>query len=172
MLLKLKVGSSQTLLHDKEARACWIKAASFIEESENIFRIDEILKLHLLLNQEAGFRQVDVEAGFSQFPTPDKIEPLFSQFLEHLKTIESDISKAAFIYQVICSIHPFVDANARIARLMANSVLIKTGNLAVIFPDQASGFVIPKDHHQDYHAMALKRVLQSANWIYQLFSRQ
>lgn len=92
------------------------------------------------------------------FPKSDKIETklheLFISISEQLKDQDvSDIEIAASLHNGIINIHPYVDGNGRVARVLANDIL-KENNMEKLDPkrDKASEFkydsIIAKDDIQ------------------------
>ncbi|KAJ6023800.1 hypothetical protein N7540_004597 [Penicillium herquei] len=86
------------------------------------------------------YRSVDVSAGFNTFTAPTAI-PL--KMKEMIRQLESDMSEAiksgsidpislaAKYTHIFVNIHPFLDGNGRMYRLILNSMLLKFGSFIV-----------------------------------------
>lgn len=109
------------------------------------FSEEEIKRLHYLFyhkmsEQEAGvYRTKQVFISGSQYPvpTPDKIEQLMSDFIARqteLKQKYHPVEYAALVHKEFVFIHPFIDGNGRVARLLMNLVLLQQGYTIVVIP--------------------------------------
>ncbi len=98
----------------------------------------EILKLHQMVlskinDQEAGrYRQVRVRVAGSKgvvFPNSVKVPKLMKNLVKwlNLKSKMHPVEKAALFHLKLVSIHPFIDGNGRVARLLMNWMLVKVG---------------------------------------------
>jgi len=104
----------------------------------------DIRQLHLLVlkdindNNAGKYREVQVEISGSSFkpPSPESISPAMKEFGEWIK--ESSISSgnfgsiegllnAAVAHTWLVYIHPFIDGNGRVARLLMNLILMRYG---------------------------------------------
>ena len=119
----------------------YIHAMSVDKELE----ITEILKLHELFykrinpEQSGKFRKVKVFISGSRYslPSPEKIEGLMNKFITWLKENENSMHPvllAAEAHKRFVFIHPFVDGNGRVARLLMNLILIRHGYPVAIIP--------------------------------------
>jgi len=99
---------------------------------------DDILKVHALLmrgidDQNAGkYRTGHVRVAGATFmpPPPSKIQPMISQLLQTLNQNPDElrpIELAAFFHHKFVYIHPFIDGNGRTARLLTNTILMRSG---------------------------------------------
>ena len=107
---------------------------------------DNILKLHRLFyaqidKDNAGtWRKVRVFISGSRrvLPAPDKVPALMAEFVRWMAANEGrlhPVEFAALVHQKFVYIHPFVDGNGRVARLLMNLALLRTGwTLAIIPP--------------------------------------
>jgi Fic family protein len=86
------------------------------------------------------YRQVDVVAGLHQFPDHDLVPRMMRKMIadvakdmeEAAKAGEIDpIAFAAKYCHVFVNIHPFLDGNGRICRLILNALLLKYGGFLV-----------------------------------------
>ena len=113
----------------------------------------DIRQIHTLVlksidDENAGkYRTVPVEIGGSEFspPTPEKIGPEMNEFGQWLSESTSQkidlgsnlaIVTAAVAHTWFVTIHPFIDGNGRVARLLMNLILMRAGYpIAVITKD-------------------------------------
>ena len=106
---------------------------------------EDIKKLHFLFYsgidaENAGvYRKIRVFISGSEhkLPAPEKLPELMKKFAEkysNFKQNEHPIQTAAQIHKDFVFIHPFIDGNGRIARLLMNLVLINAGFPITIIP--------------------------------------
>ncbi|NGX27317.1 MAG: hypothetical protein K940chlam6_01251 [Chlamydiae bacterium] len=108
--------------------------------------------------------------GYSP-PAPKEIKTQMLQFAKKFKRIGEGVKKgtkdpveaAAEVHQQLGNIHPFVDANGRLARSWMNAVLQLGGHQAIVFPDdEAYTAAISKDQrNQQKFVDFLRKVI---NW--------
>ena|SRR3990167_4054936 len=106
----------------------------------------DIKKLHKLFyyridEESAGeYRKVQALITGSKYPLPkpDVLPKLMVNFIEELKAMhpkKHPVEIAALAHKEFVFIHPFVDGNGRVARLLMNLVLMQHGyNIAIIPP--------------------------------------
>ena len=105
----------------------------------------DIVKLHELFYQrinpeESGrFRKVKVFISGSRYPLPgpDEIPDQMEKFMLWLRKNEGKlhpVELAAEAHRRFVFIHPFIDGNGRVARLLMNLVLIRHGYPVTIIP--------------------------------------
>ncbi|KAJ5280631.1 hypothetical protein N7478_006003 [Penicillium angulare] len=87
-----------------------------------------------------AFRSVDVSAGFHTFPPP-KLIP--SKMKDMIHQLDSDLKQAcqsgdigpvmlsAKYTHIFVNIHPFLDGNGRLCRLILNTMLLKYGSFII-----------------------------------------
>ncbi len=105
----------------------------------------DILTMHhrfywLIDRQNAGtYRDRQVRITGSQYPTakPENIRGEMAALLEWADTQREKIHPvefAALLHKRFVFIHPFIDGNGRVARLLMNAALIQDGYLPAIIP--------------------------------------
>lgn len=106
----------------------------------------DVLKIHRLFYGQidkvsaGAWRKVRVFISGSRrvLPAPEKVPGLISAFVKWMNAHEGKmypVEFAALINQKFVYIHPFVDGNGRVARLLMNLVLMRAGwTLAIIPP--------------------------------------
>lgn len=106
---------------------------------------EQIKTIHLLfysqidLERAGEYRRERVIITGSAYPTPapDKIPGLMSSFVRWLADAEHKLHPvefAALAHQRFVFIHPFIDGNGRVARLLMNLCLIRKGYTIGIIP--------------------------------------
>lgn len=104
----------------------------------------DILTLHSLFYKEideknAGqYRKIPVFISGSNYPVclPEEIPAAMKDFCHWIEANQAidPITLSALAHQKFVFIHPFVDGNGRVARLIMNTLLIQRGYLPVIIP--------------------------------------
>jgi hypothetical protein len=90
-------------------------------------------------------------AGLTSFVDFNLVKGTLLQSFAFYKALEHPFAKATFIMFVLSEVHPFLDGNGRIARIMMNAELIKTGQ---------SRIIIPTVYRDDYLGTLRKLTLQ------------
>ena len=90
------------------------------------------------------YRQERVIISGSKYsvPPPEKIEPLMNEFVRWFSTQEKrlhPVEFAAKAHKEFVFIHPFVDGNGRVARLLMNLCLLRQGYTMAIIPPVLRG---------------------------------
>ena len=126
------------------------KAYEFIEQYEGKLTHDFILKLHLLVTQntltnkknEGAYRKRGQDVamtGSKHFPPKGgrRIRELVSKLIDgYSKSKLSEIEKAILFHWSFIVVHPFVDGNGRVSRLIFNWMLLKEGFAPINFPSK------------------------------------
>ena len=124
---------------------------------------DYIKKLHSLFyhrikEEDAGvYRKVQAIIAGSQYPlpTPEVLPRMMQKFIKNLSGLKTDnhpVVYAAKLHKEFVFIHPFVDGNGRVARLLMNVALMQAGYIiAVIPPLKRSEYIsaLEKAHKND-----------------------
>lgn len=109
------------------------------------FTEENIKKLHKLFyyridEARAGrYRKEKVFISGSKYhlPVPEKVPELMNEFIGKLKDMEKKnhpVEYSALVHKEIAFIHPFIDGNGRVARLLMNLVLLQKGYVTAIIP--------------------------------------
>ncbi|HJJ48319.1 MAG TPA: Fic family protein [Methanocorpusculum sp.] len=113
---------------------------------KNPLTLDQILVLHRLFYQEIDEKQAGVlrdKTVFisrSNYPVsaPGDLSREMNAFVAGFNKTEGTIHPvkfAALVHQKFVFIHPFIDGNGRVARLLMNLALLRSGfTIAVIYP--------------------------------------
>lgn len=111
----------------------------------NLFTEQDILALHRMFyyqidDKQAGrYRQQRVFISGSQYSVPNwtDVPKLMEEWLQQLPEQREKLHPVEFAAQIhkdFVFIHPFIDGNGRLARLLTNLVLLQAGYLIVIIP--------------------------------------
>jgi fido (protein-threonine AMPylation protein) len=73
-------------------------------------------------------------AGSTSFVDFNLVRGTLLHSFDFLKALDHPFAKAAFIMFVVSEVHPFLDGNGRIARIMMNAELVKEGQSKIIIP--------------------------------------
>ena len=103
----------------------------------------EILKRrHLTMLSEraeevnAGeFKNKNNRAGNTEFVDHTLVEGTIRQGFKYYAALTDPMAKAIFIMFLVSEVHPFIDGNGRISRIMGNAELFKSGQSRIIVPN-------------------------------------
>ena len=106
---------------------------------------DDIKLLHKLFYSQidesnAGeyrANQVIITVSDVELPKPEELNSKMAEFinsLAHLKETLHPVEYAAMVHIIFVNIHPFVDGNGRVARLLMNLALLQSGYNIVVIP--------------------------------------
>ena len=80
------------------------------------------------------FKQTGNRAGSTVFVAPDLVVGTLEQGLAFIHSLETPLQRAVFIKFLISEVHPFVDGNGRVARIMMNAELVAAGEERIVIP--------------------------------------
>lgn len=106
---------------------------------------EDIKKLHKLFyhrmdEAKAGkYRKekVFISGSRCSLPGPEKVSELMEKFISMVKDIEKKshpVEYSAIAHKELVFIHPFIDGNGRVARLLMNLILLQKGYCIAIIP--------------------------------------
>ena len=105
------------------------------EELLNILRERHKILLSARPSKHPGlFKDKNNFAGQTSFVDFNLVKGTLIQSFDFYRAITHPFAKAAYIMFVISEIHPFLDGNGRIARVMMNAELVKAGHSKIIIP--------------------------------------
>lgn len=107
-------------------------------------------------------------AGETSFVAPDEVEGTLARGFEIYQGLSDPFARATFMKFLVSEVHPFVDGNGRIARIMMNAELFAAGEERVIIPT-----VYRSNYHSSLKALShngftnpVVRVLEFAQkWV-------
>ncbi|MDO9635199.1 MAG: Fic family protein [Paludibacter sp.] len=94
-------------------------------------------KMMLVAREEkkpGSFKDKNNFAGSTAFVDLNLVKGTLIQSFGFYKALEHPFSRAAYMMFVISEVHPFLDGNGRIARVMMNAELVKGGQSKIIIP--------------------------------------
>ncbi|MFA6527804.1 MAG: Fic family protein [Candidatus Babeliales bacterium] len=117
----------------------------FAMAQQKSFSQADIQQLHKLfyhridMARAGAYRTEQVFISGSEYalPTPDKVAVLMQQFITDYGMLPDGmhgVEYAALVHKIFVFIHPFVDGNGRVARLLMNLVLLQHGYFVAIIP--------------------------------------
>ena len=105
---------------------------------------DELLKIlqyrhHILLEARKSkkpgqFKDKNNRAGDTHFVDFNLVRGTLIKGFDYYRALNNPFAKAAYIMFMISEIHPFLDGNGRIARVMMNAELVKEKQTKIIIP--------------------------------------
>lgn len=113
--------------------------------NQSLFNEQDVLALHRIFyrqieDQQAGcYRRQRVFISGSHYPVPDwpalpkLVKAWFQELPEQAKRLHP-VEFAAEVHKDFVFIHPFIDGNGRVARLLMNLALLQAGYLIAIIP--------------------------------------
>lgn len=132
-------------LEARDHAIAWDYATDVLERKPKL-DTDDLLSLHQRVlystnNSEGGvFRRTGTRIAGSQtvFPNALKVPSLIDRLVEDINNRPEDmhpVLRAALVHLDFVKIHPFVDGNGRTARILMNTLLRRTGFVAIpIYP--------------------------------------
>lgn len=80
------------------------------------------------------FKQTNNRAGSTLFVHPDYVVGTLRRGLDLYRDLEPGFARAVFVMFLVVEVHPFVDGNGRIARIMMNAELVSAAQSTIIIP--------------------------------------
>jgi Fic family protein len=117
------------------------------------------------------WKQKNNRAGNTHFVEFEKVEATLRRAFSLLPGLAPGLPRAAYIMFVVSEVHPFVDGNGRIARIMMNAELEAQGLGSIIIPNSfredylLSLKAISKQQRFAPYLKMLERALKFSNMI-------
>ncbi len=130
----------ETLGHSLAFNELLELAKSDIITEENIKNLHKVFYAKIDSNNAGNYRQkpVIVTGSNVDFPLPKELDDKMKEFISKLPQLKQDLHAvefAAMIHALFVNIHPFIDGNGRVARLIMNLALLQAGyNITIIPP--------------------------------------
>jgi len=119
-------------------------ANDFSEMNETPNDAEHFLKLlterHAYLMKErpeknpGEFKKTPNKAGNTYFVSPKEVIGTLTQGFEIYKLLQPGIQKALFMHFLVSEVHPFLDGNGRLSRIMMNAELVQAGQYKILIP--------------------------------------
>ena len=124
------------------------------EELLNILQYRHQILLGARTSKKPGqFKDKNNRAGETHFVDHTLVRGTLIKGFDYYQALQEPFAKAAYIMFMISEIHPFLDGNGRIARVMMNAELVKVNQTRII---------IPTVYRDDYLG-ALRRLTRNDN---------
>ena len=105
------------------------------DELMNIMRRRHKTLLQSRLSKKPGqFKEINNKAGDSHFVDHTLVKGTLIKGFDYLNALNDPFARAAYMMFFLSEIHPFLDGNGRIARVMMNAELVHKGIAKVIIP--------------------------------------
>lgn len=105
------------------------------EELINILQYRHKILLEARKSKNPGlFKDKNNRAGDTHFVDFNLVRGTLIRGFDYYKVLSSPFAKAAYIMFLISEVHPFLDGNGRIARVMMNAELVKEKQTKIIIP--------------------------------------
>ena len=106
---------------------------------ENIKELHKLFYRRINEQNAGGYRRERVFISGSKYPLPlpEKVPGLMTGFikgLSRLRKTKHPVEFSAIAHKEFVFIHPFIDGNGRVARLLMNLILLQAGYTVVIIP--------------------------------------
>lgn len=147
-------------------------------DEKNILEIHRII-LTGLDDMNAGFYRdcrVRISGSNAILPNPLKVPQLMNDFFKWLSKAHELSITAITAHLKFVSIHPFVDGNGRVARLLMNMILLKYGYSPIIVrPSDRKKYLAAIENYQtkgdeeSYNSLMLKLLNRSGKMITSMF---
>lgn len=125
------LGTYKLVSNHKEMRT----TPSNPEELLNILQYRHQILLAARTSKKPGqFKDINNRAGETHFVDHTLVKGTLIKGFDYYQALQEPFAKAAYIMFMISEIHPFLDGNGRIARVMMNAELVKVNQTRIIIP--------------------------------------
>jgi Fic family protein len=105
------------------------------DELLNILQYRHQILLAARTSKKPGqFKDKNNRAGETHFVDHTLVRGTLIKAFDYYQALQEPFAKAAYIMFIISEIHPFLDGNGRIARVMMNAELVKANQTRIIIP--------------------------------------
>ncbi len=105
------------------------------DELLNILQYRHQILLGARTSKKPGqFKDKNNQAGETHFVDHTLVRGTILKGFDYYQALQEPFAKAAYIMFMISEIHPFLDGNGRIARVMMNAELVKANQTRIIIP--------------------------------------
>lgn len=125
------LGTYQLVSSKQEMKITPYSAENFLD----ILQYRHAILLSAREDKKPGkFKDKNNQAGNTSFVDMELVKGTLLQSFDFYKTLTHPFSKAAYIMFVVSEVHPFLDGNGRMARVMMNAELCSAGQTKIIIP--------------------------------------
>jgi len=105
------------------------------ETFERLLKKRHAILLAARKNKHPGeFKEIVNRAGNTAFVSPSLVRGTLAKGFELYHQLDNPFARAAFMMFVVSEVHPFLDGNDRLARIMMNADLVFAGQCRIIIP--------------------------------------
>jgi Fic family protein len=105
------------------------------DELLEILRYRHSIVLSARRNKNPGsFKHENNFAGTTSFVDKDLVRGTLIRGLDYYKALRQAFTRAAYMMFMISEVHPFLDGNGRVARIMMNAEMVKASESKIIIP--------------------------------------
>ncbi len=148
----------ETLGHASAFNKLLELAKSNIITEENIKNLHKIFYAKIDSDNAGNYRQkpVIVTGADVNFPLPKELDDKMREFVLKLPQLKQElhaVEYAAMLHALFVNIHPFIDGNGRVARLIMNLALLQSGyNITIIPPVVRADYIraLQDSNHNNY----------------------
>ena len=116
-------------------REVMTRTPSSAEELLNLLLERHKILLHARPDKHPGlFKDTNNLAGQTSFVDFNLVKGTLMKGFDLYRAITQPFAKAAYMMFLISEVHPFLDGNGRIARIMMNAELVRAGHSKIIIP--------------------------------------
>ena len=125
------LGTYQLVSNRREMKIVPYSAENFLE----ILQYRHAILLSARHDKKPGkFKDKNNQAGDTSFVEMELVRGTLLQSFDFYKALTHPFAKAAYMMFVVSEVHPFLDGNGRIARVMMNAELSTTNQTKIIIP--------------------------------------
>ena len=102
------------------------------------------------------YKPVIVSSASIDFPLPKELDKRMQEFTASLPAMKQEfhaVKYSAMVHALFVNIHPFIDGNGRVARLLMNLALLQSGyNITIIPPAVRADYIraLQASNHNDF----------------------
>jgi hypothetical protein len=105
------------------------------ETFETLLKKRHAILLAARKNKHPGeFKEIVNRAGNTVFVLPSLVRGTLAKGFELYRLLDNPFARAAFMMFVVSEVHPFLDGNGRLARIMMNADLVGAGQCRIFIP--------------------------------------
>lgn len=94
----------------------------------------QVLLSARLAKRPGEFKHTNNRAGNTEFVAYPLVRGTLIKGFDYYRNLKEPFAKAAYLQFMISEVHPFLDGNGRIARVMMNAELVSAGQTRIIIP--------------------------------------
>ena len=148
----------ETLGHAEAYNKLFELAQSDSITEDDIKTLHRIFYIKIDPSNAGNYRKkpIIVTGADIDFPKPDELNTKMQNFISKLTDIKKTshpVEYSALAHALFVNIHPFIDGNGRVARLLMNLILLQSGyNITIIPPVVRADYIrtLQASNHKDF----------------------